>query len=136
MRVPHLIAMSSIISAVVSLNQTIKNEMEKTRLAGARLKRMPGHRKSIALFIAIALMWLLTLVAGALAQSTDNPLEQGFKQPPDSAKPRTWWHWTSSNVTEEGITKDLEWMKRAGIAVFQLADVNAGGGQTLEKKIV
>ncbi|HEX3086161.1 MAG TPA: glycosyl hydrolase, partial [Pyrinomonadaceae bacterium] len=103
---------------------------------GARLKRMPGHRKSIALFIAIALMWLLTLVAGALAQSTDNPLEQGFKQPPDSAKPRTWWHWTSSNVTKEGITKDLEWMKRAGIAGFQLADVNAGGGQTVEKKIV
>jgi hypothetical protein len=32
------------------------------------------------------------------------------------------------------ITKDLEWMKRAGIAGFQLADVNAGGGQTSTRK--
>ena len=40
-----------------------------------------------------------------------------------------------SNVTKEGITKDLEWMKRVGIGGFMLADVNAGGGQTVEKKI-
>jgi alpha-L-rhamnosidase len=88
------------------------------------------------LFIVIALTGLLTLGAGTLAQSADDPLAQGFKQPLDSAKPRTWWHWTSSNVTKEGITKDLEWMKRVGIAGFQLADVNAGGGQTVDQKIV
>jgi hypothetical protein len=100
---------------------------------------MPRYRKSMPLLIAFVLTGLLSLVAGALAQNTvgtDGPLEQGFKQPPDSAKPRTWWHWTSSNVTKEGITKDLEWMKRAGIAGFQLADVNAGGGQIVDKKIV
>src|SRR6185295_18574842 len=100
---------------------------------------MPRYRKSIPLLIAIVLTGLLSLVAGALAQNpvgTDGPLEKGFKQPPESAKPRTWWHWTSSNVTKEGITKDLEWMKRAGIAGFQLADVNAGGGQIVDKKIV
>ena len=48
--------------------------------------------------------------------------------------PRTWWHWTKSNVSKEGITKDLEWMKRVGIGGFQLADVNAGGGQSVDKK--
>ncbi len=32
-----------------------------------------------------------------------------------------------SNVTIEGITKDLEWMKRVGFGGFQLADVNAPG---------
>ncbi|HVU45511.1 MAG TPA: glycosyl hydrolase, partial [Terracidiphilus sp.] len=58
-----------------------------------------------------------------------------FQNPPDSAKPRTWWHWTNGNVTEEGITKDLEWMKRAGIGGFQLVDVAAGSGQTVDKKI-
>jgi hypothetical protein len=72
----------------------------------------------------------------ASAQSTGNALEQGFKNPPDSAKPRTWWHWTAGNVTKEGITKDLEWMKRVGIAGMQLADVSSGRGQTVEKKIV
>jgi hypothetical protein len=66
----------------------------------------------------------------------DDSLELGFRNPPESAKPRTWWHWTASNVTRDGITKDLEWMKRAGIGGFQLADVNAGGGQSVEKKVI
>ena len=70
------------------------------------------------------------------AQRPSDSLEIGFRNPPASARPRTWWHWTSSNVTKEGITKDLEWMKRVGIAGFQLADVAAGGGQTVEHKIV
>ncbi len=38
-------------------------------------------------------------------------------------------------MTEDGITKDLEWMKRVGIAGFQLADVAAGSGQVVDKKI-
>ncbi|MGB3630942.1 MAG: glycosyl hydrolase, partial [Terracidiphilus sp.] len=71
----------------------------------------------------------------APAQSVPDALEQGFRTPPDSAKPRTWWHWTNGNVTEEGITKDLEWMKRSGIAGFELADVAAGSGQVVDKKI-
>jgi len=70
------------------------------------------------------------------AQRPSDSLEIDFRDPPPSARPRTWWHWTSSNVTKEGITKDLEWMKRVGIAGFQLADVAAGGGQTVERKIV
>ncbi len=71
----------------------------------------------------------------ALAQSAGEPLSQGFIQPPDSAKPRTWWHWTNGNVNEAGITKDLEWMKRSGIGGFQLVDVASGGGQTVEPKV-
>jgi len=39
-------------------------------------------------------------------------------------------------VTKDGITKDLEWMKRSGIAGFQLADVNAGSGQTVNDPVV
>ena len=59
----------------------------------------------------------------------------GFQNPPVSAKPRTWWHWTKGNITLDGIKKDLEWMKRVGIAGFQLADVNFGAGQTVDHKI-
>jgi len=101
-------------------------------------------RKLILLITAFTLTGLLVVVGSSLVptskaetstQNTPDPLEQGFRKPSDSAKPRTWWHWTRSNVTKEGITKDLEWMKRVGIAGFQLADVNAGGGQTVDKKI-
>src|SRR6478752_1427279 len=76
------------------------------------------------------------LVSFARAQSDIDAMESGFRNPPDSAKPRTWWHWTNGNVTEEGITKDLEWMKRVGIGGMHLADVASGGGQTVEKKIL
>src|SRR5690606_14380850 len=62
-------------------------------------------------------------------------LAAGFRDPPQSARPRTWWHWTGGNVTLEGITRDLEWMQRVGIAGFQLADVSSGSGQTVETKI-
>lgn len=77
----------------------------------------------------------LGCASAIFAQSAPDALEQGFRNPPDSAKPRTWWHWTNGNVTEEGISKDLEWMKRVGIAGFQIADVAAGSGQVVEKKI-
>src|SRR4051812_10424963 len=74
-----------------------------------------------------------TLLA-ATAWAAD-ALEGGFRTPPDAARPRTWWHWTMSNVTKAGITKDLEWMKRVGIGGFMLADVNSGRGQDVEPKI-
>ena len=76
------------------------------------------------------------LMALVWAQAPGDPLERGFQNPPDSAKPRTWWHWTGGNVTKDGITKDLEWMKRVGIGGMHLADVSSGSGQTVEKKIV
>jgi hypothetical protein len=73
--------------------------------------------------------------AAAPATSAQDSLAKGFVTPPDSAKPRTWWHWTNGNVTETGITKDLEWMKRVGIGGFQLVDVASGNGQMVEPKI-
>jgi hypothetical protein len=78
---------------------------------------------------------LACTAVSSFAQAAADPLAAGFKTPPDPAKPRTWWHWTMSNVTKEGITKDLEWMKRVGIGGFMLADVNAGGGQDVARKI-
>lgn len=60
---------------------------------------------------------------------------EGFQNPPESAWPRTWWHWTRGAINKDGITKDLEWMKRAGIAGFQLADVSFGSGQVVEPPI-
>ena len=82
----------------------------------------------------VVLFSILTL--NSSAQNNSGYLENGFKNPPEQAKPRTWWHWTNSNITKDGITKDLEWMKRVGIGGMQLADVASGQGQTVEKKII
>ncbi len=86
------------------------------------------------LFKLIILISLISV--SAEAQTNYDSLQKGFADPPSSAQPRTWWHWTNSNVTIEGITKDLEWMKSSGIGGMQLADVAAGQGQVTSEKIV
>ncbi len=87
------------------------------------------------LTIEIVFFVLLSLAGSIFAGDSNDALEQGFTNPPNSAKPRTWWHWTGGNITEQGITKDLQWMERVGIAGMQLADVAFGSGQTIEKKV-
>ena len=78
----------------------------------------------------------LSVMAGfGPAQTVGDALDKGFVNPPDAAKPRVWWHWTGGNVTKEGITKDLEWMKRVGIGGAHMADIGSAGGQTVENKI-
>ena len=42
-------------------------------------------------------------------------LEQGFRSPPDTAKPWVFWFWMNGNISREEITKDLESMKQVGI---------------------
>ena len=82
------------------------------------------------------ILLLFSLSLSGYGQDDALSLSEGFRNPPESARPRTWWHWTNSNVTKEGITKDLEWMKRVGIGGMQLADVAAGQGQTVDNKIL
>jgi hypothetical protein len=53
-------------------------------------------------------------------------LETAFRQPPPGAHAKTWWHWMNGNITAEGITLDLEAMKRAGIRGFQIFQVGTG----------
>jgi hypothetical protein len=42
-------------------------------------------------------------------------LAQQFVFPADDYKPHAWWHWLGSNFSKEGMTKDLQAMKEAGI---------------------
>src|SRR3984957_1797222 len=91
--------------------------------------------RPVAIPRMLAAIFFASASVMTLAQTSADPLAAGFKDPPESARPRTWWHWTNGNVTEDGITKDLEWMKRVGIGGFQLVDVAAGGGQSVETKI-
>lgn len=63
------------------------------------------------------------LYKGALL---DSDLSKGFLTPPPTSKPYTWWHWMNGNITREGITLDLEFLKRAGLGGFQLFQVGTG----------
>jgi hypothetical protein len=73
---------------------------------------------------------LLALSAAALAASENTTaapsLDEGFRNPPDSAKPWTLWQWMDGNISPEGITADLEAFKRGGIAGVQLFHLDYG----------
>jgi len=56
--------------------------------------------------------------------ASETEMEKQFQQPPQSAKPRTWWHWVSGNVSSEGITADLQAMKDIGLGGCQLFTVD------------
>lgn len=77
------------------------------------------------------------LLANCTGPSKDNgtQLEAGFIAPPDSAKPRVWWHWMNGNVSKEGIRADLQWMHRVGIAGFQNFDAALMTPQIVEKRL-
>lgn len=64
--------------------------------------------------------------------------EAGFTNPPQEARIRVWWHWMDSNITKDGIKKDLDWMKASGIGGIQQFDAGGemmGGGQTIVERL-
>jgi len=73
--------------------------------------------------LSVALIVLLQFIfLNINAQS----LEKGFMNPPDSAKPWVYWFWLNGNLSKNGITADLEAMKRAGIGGVLIMEVDAG----------
>src|ERR1035441_4312753 len=95
--------------------------------------RIISSARQIGFAAAIAALLGAWIVS---AQNSGDALEQGFHNPPDSAKPRVWWHWMNGNVTREGIKADLEWMRRVGIGGFQNFDAALNTPQIVEKRLV
>jgi len=91
---------------------------------------------SLRRILLIAGLAVLTGLAPAAAQAPDDALLQGFRNPPDSAKPRVWWHWMNGNISRDGIKADLEWMKRAGLGGFQNFDAGLETPQVVKKRLV
>ncbi len=89
-----------------------------------------NRRRTITIFAAC-----LTLIGLASADRSQAPasaasgrrgLEEGFRVPPDEARPWVYWFIMDGNSSREGITADLEAMKRAGIGGAVLLEVDVG----------
>lgn len=72
--------------------------------------------------VALALLAFLPTTAGLLA----DPLASGFLKPPAEARPWVYWFWLNGNITSNGITADLEAMKRVGIGGVLIMEVDQG----------
>src|SRR5829696_1034666 len=65
-------------------------------------------------------------VVQLINHDTNQISEEDFGHPPDEAYPQTYWFWMNGNITKEGITLDLEAMKRVGIGGVFNFDVGTG----------
>ncbi len=70
------------------------------------------------------LVFALTATLHAAGPSLD--LEQGFRNPPESARPWVYYFIMDGNLTREGITADFEALKRAGIGGVIMMEVDVG----------
>ncbi|AOR79777.1 glycosyl hydrolase [Novosphingobium resinovorum] len=103
---------------------------------------MPGRRFRVMLMLASALAAPHAVakeeapVQVAAAVEAGDPLLEAFRDPPNSARPRVWWHWMNGNITKDGIAKDLAWMKRVGIGGAQTFDANLQTPQVVDHRLV
>lgn len=101
------------------------------------MKTQLKNKVKRSLIFAVVLLSLSIIINGCKGPSekTSVDLEAGFINPPESAKPRVWWHWMNGNVTKEGIKADLQWMKRSGIGGFQNFDAAFNTPQIVDKRL-
>jgi hypothetical protein len=117
--------------------------LDASSAAYRKLAMTPALSRRAGLACAVLLATsALTAPTMGLAQAkatADAPapdaLAQGFVAPPESAKPRVWWHWLSGNVSKPGITADLEWMKRVGLGGMQMFDGDMGAPKVVDHRI-
>lgn len=69
--------------------------------------------------------FLLSLSIGFVGA---DELRRDFASPPEATKPRCYWYWMDGHITKEGITKDLEAMRRIGIGEGYIGVISGQSG--------
>lgn len=54
-------------------------------------------------------------------------VEDNFMSPPDSIRVAAYWYWLNDNLSPEGVVKDLQAMKKAGITRAQIGMIGIDG---------
>ena len=73
----------------------------------------------------LAVVLLGTFSGSALAV---DELADGFRTPPNEARPRVYWWWLNNLVSREGITRDLEEFQAKGIGGVLLFNAGMAAG--------
>ena len=81
----------------------------------------------LVISFTIFLLFSISLSAQPKAVLNSDQIEsvrKDFSSPPESSRPWVFWFWMNGNVTREGITADLEAMKRVGIGGVLIMDID------------
>ncbi|MFM2482675.1 glycosyl hydrolase [Celerinatantimonas sp. YJH-8] len=88
------------------------------------------------LFCMLAVSVSLGIYQPTYASAETTVLERNFISPPNSARPRVWWHWMNGNITIDGIDKDLAWMHRMGIGGLHNFDASMPTPQIVPNRLI
>jgi hypothetical protein len=85
----------------------------------------------------LLLSGVLLLGSTRVSAAAGSALEEGFKNPPASSSPHTYWYWMDGMVTKEGITHDLESMSKIGVGGANIGHImlsQAGPVKTMSEE--
>ncbi|MDR1676023.1 MAG: hypothetical protein LBR86_06110, partial [Tannerella sp.] len=68
-------------------------------------------------------LWLMS----ELNAGEQDILKQHFLKPPESMTAGVYWYWMSDNISKEGVVRDLEAMKRAGVNSAFIGNIGGQG---------
>lgn len=80
--------------------------------------------------LQLVIVAMFTVLGAALAAPD---LAEQFQDPPAETRPRCYWYWMDGVFSKEGITRDLEAMKRVGIGNAYIGIISGQGGPAKEK---
>jgi hypothetical protein len=79
---------------------------------------------------------VFTLTAAALsAYGCNDKLADDFASPPQTVTTGVYWYWINDNISTEGVVKDLQAMKRAGINSAFIGNIGAQSGSYGKAKL-
>jgi len=79
------------------------------------------------IFFILCAMSLFYACTGGNKPLSYNELKSCFKTPPADVRTGVYWYWMNDNISVEGVEKDLEAMKKAGITKAFIGNI---GGET------
>lgn len=91
-----------------------------------RKKIISLKRLLVSIVIATSLMGVQSAMAQNVAQSFAT-VENGFHSVPDSVRIAVYWYWMSDNVSVDGVQRDLQAMKKAGITRAYIGIIGGQG---------
>lgn len=87
---------------------------------------MSTHRFKARFHIAVLCAVSFGAASGLVPISSGTDLASAFLSPPDSARPGVYWYFMDGNLSREGMTRDLEAMKVAGLGHVLFLEVDVG----------
>ena len=83
---------------------------------------MKRYRISFSHVLPVVFL-LILFFNGCKTKTTETLSTEDFRNPPENSKVYAWWHWVDKGISREGITRDLESMKRQGITGVTILNV-------------